>query len=201
MESCEHRLDDIACLAADEPALQKCQLCKEKMGTKVQCTKSDKCVRACHVTCGLRVDSGYFVDAQLGSGNNTFSLLDPNGDTTIPAGIDPNGLLNLVILCRQHNPAWLQAEKERKNNELSDRITAIPLGSQIKVRMPAGVFAVFVIAHNPVRRSVSVQFENGQRTEMPHAKVVFENAAATARSAEAKEDPYIWGAFPRSPLL
>ncbi|KDE06267.1 hypothetical protein MVLG_03426 [Microbotryum lychnidis-dioicae p1A1 Lamole] len=51
----------------------KCQLCEEKHGTKVQCTKG-KCPKAMHVTCGLRLDSGAFLDATVGG----VSMLDLN---------------------------------------------------------------------------------------------------------------------------
>lgn len=165
------------------------------MGTKVQCTKSAKCVRACHVTCGMHRDSGFLVDAQLGSGGQIFSLLDPNSDGQVPPGIDPNSAVNLVVLCRQHNPAWVAAEKERKVVELSDRICALPIGSTINVRMSAGVFGVRIVAHNPQRLTVAVQFPNGHYLDLPHSKVVFESAAAlrAAQAAKDREDPYIYG--------
>ncbi|GAA5938979.1 hypothetical protein JCM3775_002640 [Rhodotorula graminis] len=42
----------------------KCQLCAESHGTKVQCTKG-KCIKAFHVTCALREDSGVHLDATI----------------------------------------------------------------------------------------------------------------------------------------
>ncbi|SCV67365.1 BQ2448_6011 [Microbotryum intermedium] len=51
----------------------KCQLCEEKHGIKVQCTKG-KCPKAMHVTCGLRLDSGAFLDATV----DGVSMLDHN---------------------------------------------------------------------------------------------------------------------------
>lgn len=56
--------------------LQKCQLCSEKHGTKVQCTKSAKCVKAYHVTCTLKEGSGVFIDAVIGEAPNTVSLIE-----------------------------------------------------------------------------------------------------------------------------
>ncbi|GAA5915820.1 hypothetical protein JCM8208_006875 [Rhodotorula glutinis] len=42
----------------------KCQLCAEVHGTKVQCTKG-KCIKAFHVTCALRENSGVHLDATI----------------------------------------------------------------------------------------------------------------------------------------
>ncbi|KAL8278069.1 hypothetical protein RQP46_009529 [Phenoliferia psychrophenolica] len=52
----------------------KCQLCSEKHGTKIQCTRG-KCPKAYHVTCALQEDSGVFLDATTAEDGEAFSLL------------------------------------------------------------------------------------------------------------------------------
>jgi hypothetical protein len=91
---------------------QKCQLCSERHGTKIQCTKSEKCVRAFHVTCAIREGSGVVLDAEIdkSKANQTAKdtvMLPPEqppdaaGRTDPP---EPEGEMKLVVLCRQHNP-------------------------------------------------------------------------------------------------
>ncbi|KAM0747231.1 hypothetical protein T439DRAFT_328987 [Meredithblackwellia eburnea MCA 4105] len=53
----------------------KCQLCAEKHGTKVQCTKG-KCPKAFHVTCALREDTGVFLDATVAEDGAQVSILE-----------------------------------------------------------------------------------------------------------------------------
>ncbi|KAH9814628.1 hypothetical protein DFH28DRAFT_970627 [Melampsora americana] len=150
----------------------KCQLCNEKMGAKVQCTKSQKCAKACHVTCGMKTGH-FFLDAQLVHGGQAYSILDPPS-TGYPPDLDQQQDPQLVVLCKQHNPQYQRAEAERKSNELAEKIAAFHPGQSIKVKTSKGVYQVFFHSRDPEKRSLRVTFEDGNASDMPYAKVYFD---------------------------
>ncbi|KAI8451627.1 hypothetical protein BY996DRAFT_3644531 [Phakopsora pachyrhizi] len=148
----------------------KCQICSEKMGTKVQCTKSAKCVKACHVTCALNTGF-FFVDAQVSHGEQTYSLLYPaNGP---PEGLEISQDPTIVVLCKQHNPSYQKSEAERKARELSEKIGCFESNQEIKVRTSKGVFQVRFVSRDEERKSLKVVFEDGNLSEVSYNKVYF----------------------------
>ncbi|PLW51009.1 hypothetical protein PCANC_08148 [Puccinia coronata f. sp. avenae] len=161
----------------------KCQLCKEKMGTKVQCTKSEKCAKACHVTCGLK--SGlFFLDAKIVKGDLSYSLLDPSPDG-VPPGLDVGQDPTLVVLCKQHNPTYQKAEAERKAKALADKVAQFVPGQTLKVRTSQGVFQVFFHTRDEASKTLRVSFEDGHSAVLPYNKVYFGSAETSAKKLEA----------------
>jgi len=161
----------------------KCQLCKEKMGTKVQCTKSQKCARACHVTCGLKTGL-FFLDAKIVKGDLSYSLLDPSPGG-VPPGLDVGQDPTLVVLCKQHNPIYQKAEAERKAKELADKVAQFVPGQALKVRTSQGVFQVFFHSRDENRKTLRVTFEDGHSAALPYNKVYFGSAETFAKKLQA----------------
>ncbi|MBW0499567.1 hypothetical protein O181_039282 [Austropuccinia psidii MF-1] len=149
----------------------KCQLCNEMMGIKVQCTKSEKCAKACHVSCGLKAET-FFLDAQLVKGDLKYSLLDPLPGGP-PEGLDIGQDPTLIILCKQHNPIYRRILAEKKANELAEKVFKFSPGQPIKVRTSKGVFQVFFHSRDEIRRTLKVTFEDGNFSELPYSKVYF----------------------------
>ncbi|KAG0145124.1 hypothetical protein CROQUDRAFT_587338 [Cronartium quercuum f. sp. fusiforme G11] len=141
------------------------------MGAKVQCTKTQKCAKACHVTCALKTGL-FFIDAQLSHGEETYSLLEPppNG---YPPDLDLEQDQKVVVLCKQHNPEYQRAEAERKSKELADKIAGFMAGESIKVKTNKGVFQVFFHSRNPEKQTLRVTFEDGHASDMPYSRVYF----------------------------
>lgn len=57
-----------------ETVRQKCQVCSDKHGAKIQCVKG-KCSKAYHVTCATKEASGAFLDAVIGEGPTAINLI------------------------------------------------------------------------------------------------------------------------------
>ncbi|KAI8442797.1 hypothetical protein BY996DRAFT_3937631 [Phakopsora pachyrhizi] len=182
----------------------KCQICSEKMGTKVQCTKSAKCVKACHVTCALNTGF-FFVDAQVSHGEQTYSLLYPaNGP---PEGLEISQDPTIVVLCKQHNPSYQKSEAERKARELSEKIGCFESNQEIKVRTSKGVFQVRFVSREEERKSLKVVFEDGNLSEVSYNKVYFgPSVPAPASQSKSLNKPKdkpgrVIFSFPPSPSL
>jgi hypothetical protein len=153
------------------------------MGTKVQCTKSEKCAKACHVTCGLK--SGlFFLDAKIVKGDLSYSLLDPSPDG-VPPGLDVGQDPTLVVLCKQHNPTYQKAEAERKAKALADKVAQFVPGQTLKVRTSQGVFQVFFHTRDEASKTLRVSFEDGHSAVLPYNKVYFGSAETSAKKLEA----------------
>ncbi|KAI9624689.1 hypothetical protein H4Q26_016753 [Puccinia striiformis f. sp. tritici PST-130] len=148
----------------------KCQLCKEKMGTKVQCTKSQKCAKACHVTCGLK-SGAFFLDAKIVKEELSYSLLDPPAEGA-PPGLDVGQDPTLIVLCKQHNPIYQKSEADRKARELADKIAQFVPSQALKVRTSKGVFQVFFLSRDEASKTLQVTFEDGHSTVLAYNKFI-----------------------------
>ncbi|KAH9440902.1 hypothetical protein Pst134EB_029554 [Puccinia striiformis f. sp. tritici] len=160
----------------------KCQLCKEKMGTKVQCTKSQKCAKACHVTCGLK-SGAFFLDAKIVKEELSYSLLDPPAEGA-PPGLDVGQDPTLIVLCKQHNPIYQKSEADRKARELADKIAQFVPSQALKVRTSKGVFQVFFLSRDEASKTLQVTFEDGHSTVLAYNKVYFGSAETSAKKAD-----------------
>ncbi|KAM5532458.1 hypothetical protein V8D89_013874 [Ganoderma adspersum] len=63
------------------------------------------------------------------------------------------------LLCHQHNPATLAKKKEANEKRIRDRVTSIPEGSLIKLRITNGIFEVQLLRIVEERRTVEVLWD------------------------------------------
>lgn len=151
--------------------------------TQIQCTKTAKCVRAFHTTCAIKEDSGIILDALIGGR----SVLNPQSSQQQgQTDATDDGHLQLVVACRQHNPAWMKAQAEKRKNDLSKRVSALPIGDQIQIRSTTGIYRVSVLGHRPEIQAVEIAFGDGTRALCKHGAIVWPEDAAKIQAEQAK---------------
>ena len=118
-------------------------------------------------------------------------MLDPNQDSQqqqSATGSD-DGHLQLVVACRQHNPAWMKSQAEKRKNELSQRVSSIPIGEQIQIRSTTGIYRVAVLGHRPELAAVEIAFGDGTRALCKHGAIVWPEEAAKIQAEQARIRP------------
>ncbi|KAK4049713.1 hypothetical protein OIV83_003988 [Microbotryomycetes sp. JL201] len=176
----------------------KCSACIEMHGTKVQCTKG-KCTRAIHATCALKEDSGFHLDARIGSADKNVSLIESNGfqasprkhvvpsspvRNTVEPGVEQqpsdgaaaDDVVHLTVLCRTHNPHWKQQEAQRRQAELSARVNALKVGDRVCVRLPGGMFDVKFVRSLPEQESIVAKYDDGSEFRPKWKNIVWPDA-------------------------
>ncbi|GJN94718.1 hypothetical protein Rhopal_007809-T1 [Rhodotorula paludigena] len=184
----------------------KCQLCTESHGTKVQCTKG-KCIKAFHVTCALREESGVHMDATIPDedGAGSISLLEQTRASTpvaeaaaadasaAPAPAPPaspskpaldNDQIRLSVLCRTHNPEWQRLETERKAAELRAKVAALERGARLRVRTPGGIYDVTYESAKEETEDLFFAFEDGKRSSVKWKNVIWPDSPEVQRKKE-----------------
>lgn len=158
----------------------KCGLCADKHGTKIQCTKSAKCVRAFHATCAIKEDSGVLLDALI---DGKSVLEAPKEGEEVNFG---DGHLQLDVTCRQHNVAWIQAQAEKKRQELADRVAGLPLQSTVQIRTTTGIYGVTLLGHRADQGAVEIAFGDGTRALCKHGAIVWPDEQPRAAAPTAQ---------------
>ncbi|GAA95595.1 uncharacterized protein L969DRAFT_92726 [Mixia osmundae IAM 14324] len=202
----------------------KCQLCSDRHGAKVQCTRSKSCYKACHATCAMKADSTFMIDAVIRLEHGLVSCIEAakplqEGETednelseklavrpAIYSAADllkPIGEVQTVVLCTSHNPLVLAAATKKKHDELAARIAAIPTGSPLLVRTSGGICDVTLARNVPEHGAVIVCFSTGTHAEYKYAKICDEEARAKeaaklAARAKADQEIYVYNHSQRS---
>ena len=178
--------------------------CADPAPLQIQCTKSAKCVRAFHATCAIKEDSGVLLDALI---DGKSVLEAPKEGEEVNFG---DGHLQLDVTCRQHNvvsvpalrtpemypeltfeclttlQAWIQAQAEKKKQELADRVSGLPLQSTVQIRTTTGIYGVTLLGHRADQGAVEIAFGDGTRALCKHGAIVWPDEPTKAAASAAQ---------------
>ena len=82
--------------------------------------------------------------------------------------------------------AWIQAQAEKKKQELADRVSGLPLQSTVQIRTTTGIYGVTLLGHRADQGAVEIAFGDGTRALCKHGAIVWpdEQLKAVASAAQ-----------------
>lgn len=79
----------------------------------------------------------------------------------------------------------MKSQAEKRKNDLSNRVAAIPVGDQIQIRSTTGIYRVTVLGHRPEIAAVEIAFGDGTRALCKHGAIVWPEEAAKWQAEQA----------------